>query len=222
MVNGTCFAGMFQSNGTNQAWPGVASGYIALLPHANYGAVLGGTGTTADTSLFNSTGNLAAYVPHGTTDFNVAGNLQMGGTTTIDAGRNATLATIAASSVATTGSILSSGGGGVGYSTGAGGTVTQATSKSTGVTLNKVCGQITMNADALAASTTISFLLTNSFIAASDLLILNHVSGGTAGSYAVNAQCGDGTAIINVSNIAGTSLSEAIVIGFAVHKAATA
>jgi hypothetical protein len=31
----------------------------------------------------------------------------------------------------------------VGYSTGTGGTVTQATDKSTGVTLNKRCGQIT-------------------------------------------------------------------------------
>ena len=109
-----------------------------------------------------------------------------------------------------------------GYITGEGGTVTQATSKSTGVTLNKKCGQITLNGAALAANPTVSFTLTNSTIAATDLLVLNHVSAGTAGSYALNAQAGAGSASINVRNITAGSLSEAIVIGFAVIKAVTA
>jgi hypothetical protein len=109
-----------------------------------------------------------------------------------------------------------------GYITGEGGTVTQATSKSTGVTLNKRCGQITLNGAALAADTTVSFTLTNNTIAATDLLVLNHVSAGTAGSYALNAQAAAGSASINVRNITAGSLSEAIVIGFAVIKAATA
>jgi hypothetical protein len=109
-----------------------------------------------------------------------------------------------------------------GYITGDGGTVTQATSKSTGVTLNKRCGQITLNGAALAANTTVSFTLTNNTIAATDLLVLNHVSAGTAGSYALNAQAAAGSASINVRNITAGSLSEAIVIGFAVIKAATA
>ena len=109
-----------------------------------------------------------------------------------------------------------------GYITGEGGTVTQATSKSTGVTLNKRCGQITLNGAALAANTTVSFTLTNNTIAATDLLVLNHVSAGTAGSYALNAQAAAGSASINVRNITAGSLSEAIVIGFAVIKAATA
>jgi hypothetical protein len=109
-----------------------------------------------------------------------------------------------------------------GYITGEGGAVTQATSKSTGVTLNKKCGQITMNAAALAANTTVSFTLTNSTIAATDVLVLNHVSGGTAGSYLLNAQAAAGSASINVRNITGGSLSEAIVIGFAVIKAVIA
>jgi hypothetical protein len=109
-----------------------------------------------------------------------------------------------------------------GYITGEGGAVTQATSKSTGVTLNKKCGQITMNAAALAANTTVSFTLTNSTIAATDVLVLNHVSGGTAGSYLLNAQAAAGSASINVRNITGGSLSQAIVIGFAVIKAVIA
>jgi hypothetical protein len=106
-----------------------------------------------------------------------------------------------------------------GYIVGDGGTVAQSTSKSTAVTLNKRCGQITMNGAALAAATTVTFTLTNSTIAATDLLVLNHVSGGTAGSYLLNAQAAAGSASINVRNITAGSLSEAIVIGFAVVKA---
>jgi hypothetical protein len=106
-----------------------------------------------------------------------------------------------------------------GYVVGEGGTVTQATSKSTGVTLSKKCGQITMNAAALAADTTVTFTLTNTEVVATDIIILNHVSGGTAGSYLLNAQAGSGSASINVRNITSGSLSEAIVIGFAIIKA---
>jgi hypothetical protein len=109
-----------------------------------------------------------------------------------------------------------------GYITGEGGTVAQSSSKSTTVTLNKKCGQITMNGAALAAATTVTFTLTNSTIAATDLLVLNHVSGGTAGSYLLNAQAASGSASINVRNINGSSLSEAIVIGFAIVKAVAA
>ena len=114
-----------------------------------------------------------------------------------------------------------------GYITGEGAAVTQATSKSTAVpttpgTLDKRCGQITMNGAALNAATTVSFTMTNSTIAATDLLVLNHVSGGTAGAYLLNAQCGAGSASINVRNITAGNLSEAIVIGFAVIKAVAA
>jgi hypothetical protein len=109
-----------------------------------------------------------------------------------------------------------------GYITGEGGTVTQATSKATAVTLSKKCGQITMHNASLAADTTVSFTLTNTTIVATDLLVLNHVSGGTAGSYLLNAQAGAGSASINVRNVTAGALAEAIVIGFAVIKAVTA
>jgi len=104
-----------------------------------------------------------------------------------------------------------------GYGTGRD-TVTQATNKSTGVTLNAPCGAITLNSAALSADTTVSFTLTNTSIAATDLLVLNHISGGTAGAYVLNAQAAAGSASINVRNITAGSLSEAIVIGFAIIK----
>jgi len=110
-----------------------------------------------------------------------------------------------------------------GYITGEGGTVTQAPSvKTNTVTLNKKCGRITMHNASLAAATTVTFTLTNSTIAATDLLVLNHVSGGTAGAYLLNAQAAAGSASINVRNVTAGALSEAIVIGFAVIKAVTA
>lgn len=108
-----------------------------------------------------------------------------------------------------------------GYGSGAGGTVSQATNKSTGVTLNARCGQITMNAAELAADTAVSFTLTNSSIAATDVLILNHASAGTLGAYNLAARCAAGSATISVRNLTAGALSEAIVLSFAVIKAAT-
>ena len=125
-------------------------------------------------------------------------------------------------SLSTTGNQVISGTGKQGYATGAGGVVTQATSKATGVTLSKSTGQITLDAAALAASTTVSFTLTNTVIEAGDILVMNHISGGTAGSYSLNAQSAAGSASINVRNISLASLSEAIVIAFAVIKAVAA
>jgi len=125
-------------------------------------------------------------------------------------------------SLSTTGNQVISGTGKQGYATGSGGVVTQLTSKATGVTLSKSTGQITLDSAALAASTTVSFTLTNTVIEAGDILVMNHISGGTAGSYLLNAQSAAGSASINVRNISLGSLSEAIVIAFAVIKAVSA
>jgi hypothetical protein len=110
----------------------------------------------------------------------------------------------------------------IGYITGAGGAVTQLTNKSTSVTLNKTTGQITMNSASLAANTTVSFTLANTKIEAGDVLILNHISGGTNfGSYLLNARSAANSAIIDVRNISSSALTEAIVIAFAVIKSVT-
>jgi hypothetical protein len=125
-------------------------------------------------------------------------------------------------SLSTTANQVITGTGKQGYATGSGGVVTQLTDKTTAVTLSKSTGQITLAGAALAASTTVSFTLTNTVIEAGDILIMNHISGGTAGSYLLNAQSAAGSASINVRNISLGSLSEAIVIAFAVIKAVSA
>jgi len=127
-------------------------------------------------------------------------------------------------SVTTTGSLLVSGTGKQGYATGSGGTASQGSGsgKATGVTLSKSNGSITLDAANLNAATTVSFTLTNTVIEAGDILVMNHLSGGTAGAYTLNAQCAAGSAAINVRNVTAGSLAEAIVIRFAVIKAVSA
>lgn len=111
---------------------------------------------------------------------------------------------------------------GIGYATGAGGTITQPTNKSTTVTLNKVSGAITMNNAALAAGAIVTFGINNTASAATDVLVLNHISGGTAGAYLLNARCQAGSIAIDVRNTTAGLLSEAIVIQYVLIKAVNA
>jgi len=103
----------------------------------------------------------------------------------------------------------------LGYTTDAQGSVTQATSKATAVTLNKSAGKITMDAASLGATTNVTFTLNNSLISPNDVLVLN-VYGGTSGSYnAWVSGLSAGAATITVRNITGGALAEAIAINFA-------
>lgn len=105
----------------------------------------------------------------------------------------------------------------IGYASAAQGAVTQATSKSTGVTLNRSMGKITMNGAALGAGATVLFTLTNSKISANDVLIVNLGSAGTSGAYwPYVANVAAGTAVIGLYNNTAGSLSEAVVVNFAI------
>jgi len=125
-------------------------------------------------------------------------------------------------SLAVTGTITSSGTAGIGYATGAGGTVTQATSKATAFTLSKITGSITFAADALASQTSVSATWTNTTIAANDLVVMTHSSGGTLGAYTVAVTPAAGSATVTLRNTTGGSLSEAPVFRFAVIKSVVA
>lgn len=112
---------------------------------------------------------------------------------------------------------------GGGYTSGAGGTVTQQTNKTTGVTLNKICGQITMNGAALAAAAEVAFTLTNNTIAATDVVVVNIQSVGTAGAYFVTVGAvANGSCSITVGNCSAGSLSQALVLNFVVIKSVSA
>jgi hypothetical protein len=195
------------------------------------GVIVGKTGSSSDLYLSTTGGGELLSNPTGTATLRIGsvsgiivGSAPTGGDKgagTINAAAGLYVqGVLVASSTGFVGTSVPTGG--VGYATGAGGTVTQATSKSTGVTLNKATGQITMNAAALAAGTIVSFVLTNSAVAATDVLVLNHISGGTVGAYTLNAQCAAGSATINIRNNTGGSLSDAIVIQFALIKGVNA
>jgi hypothetical protein len=109
----------------------------------------------------------------------------------------------------------------MGFGTGAGGIVTQATSKSTGVTLNKSCGQITMNGAILNATTSVSFTLTNSVIEAKDIVHMSIVSGASVASYFLSVDAtAAGSCVITLRNYTAGNLTETPVINFAVIKGA--
>ena len=128
---------------------------------------------------------------------------------------------LAVPALAATGAITSSGGG-VGYATGAGGTVTQGSSRATGVTLSKLCGNITMFSAAVAAQATSVFVLTNTFIAATDFILIEHISGTNGGAWQFSVVAAAGSASITVRNVSTASITEATPLRFTVIKGVTA
>jgi hypothetical protein len=118
------------------------------------------------------------------------------------------------------GNVLVTNPAGLGYGTGAGGTVTQATNKGTAVTLNKPTGQITTNNAALGAGVTASFSVNNSLCTAADLVLL---AVGNGSSYTVQLQfVSAGVFNLRLTNTTAGSLSEAVQINFAIIKGASA
>lgn len=111
--------------------------------------------------------------------------------------------------------------GGIGYATGAGSTTTQITSKVTAFTCNTITGQITFNNAALAGSSTTATALWNcSAMSANDIVVFNHVSGGTVGPYTFQCSAqSTSSALICITNNSTQSLSEAPVVRYAIIKA---
>lgn len=116
------------------------------------------------------------------------------------------------------GNVLVTSAGGLGYGVGSGGTVTQATSKSTAVTLNTPTGQITTANSALAAGATATFTLNDSVMSANDVLVVSiNANSPNASSYSVSGLASS-TGTIFLKNTSAGSLSDAVVINFAVIK----
>jgi hypothetical protein len=175
--------------------------------------------------LANPTGSAAA--PSAVT---LAGGLGFSGTTLTAAGAltptsvasSGTISgtAITGSSLAVTGVVTSSGAtSGIGYATGAGGAVTQITSRTTGVTNNKACGAITMFS-AAGSATWATFTVTDSAVAATDTIIANEKSGTNLYMLAVTA-VGAGTFNLSFATTGGTA-TDAPVINYCVIKGVAA
>ena len=117
------------------------------------------------------------------------------------------------------GNVLVTASGGLGYGTGSGGTVTQLTSKSTAVTLNKPCGRITMNNASLASGATTVFQVNNSLVTTNDTVYVNAIDND---HYDVTTGWTSNSAfVIRVKNTTAGALAEALQIQFNVTKGAT-
>lgn len=147
---------------------------------------------------------------------NLAAGVSISGAATIS---NAGVLTLAATQPGAIQSTSPSAG--VGYATGAGGTITQITSSATGVTLNKICGTIVTVALTTAAGAHEKFTVTNSACAlATDVVVLSttYVGGASHGTpvlQAVNVTAGAFDIII--ANVDATNaLDAAMTINFAI------
>jgi hypothetical protein len=108
----------------------------------------------------------------------------------------------------------------IGFTTTNGGTVTQTTSRTTGVTLNAPCGQITLVAGSISGLSSQEFTLTNSYIAATDIVFVTFASGLTATTYDVTVTAtAAGSCKISVHNVNNSATpTDTPVINFAVFK----
>ena len=105
---------------------------------------------------------------------------------------------------------------GVGYATGAGGTVTQATSRTTPVTINKVCGNIVLFTAAGVATYT-SFVVNNTTVGINDTIIVTTV-GGSNNYFAYANKIVDATSFqIHFVSTSGTA-SDTPTINFTIIK----
>lgn len=107
-----------------------------------------------------------------------------------------------------------------------GSTVTQITSRATGVTINALSGTITTDTSSLAAEASAVFVVTNNTVEIGDVIVCSIRSGAialntdvvvtsvAAGSFSIT--------VINNNVASGTAETGAIIINFLVLKAVTA
>lgn len=173
------------------------------------------------TSAAAASGVAVAVVSSGTNE-NLTVDAKGSGTITLNAtGTGNVVLSRAATgvSLATTAGITSSGAtSGVGYATGAGGAITQGTNRTTGVTVNTVTGAITL-ISAAGSATPASFTVTNSAVAATDVVIVNQKSGTDLYEIFVTAVAAGSFRITSFTT--GGTTTEQPVFNFAVIKGVT-
>lgn len=185
--------------------------FLQSATSANFHSMLSGKAGTGNV-VFDNAPSIASPSFTGTPTAEGASwtNLGTVGTVAINGG-TATLSTVRSSAEA------------IGYATGAGGSVTQATSKTTTVTLHKAAGQITMNAASMNAGDEVSFLVLNNKVTSESVV-------SVAGSYLFNSPndyeikmvgCDSGAFRVKVKNISAGTLSESVIINFVVFNGAT-
>lgn len=186
------------------------SGSVVDIYADSSGTAIEAVSGVANAAEVDSDGNASFYIPGGTYHLDIYAT---DGTTSIR--RISDVQMVDFATLSTTG---------IGYAVGAGGTVTQLTSKSTAVTLNTICGQITTHSGSIASSAFAGFQVHNSAVAATDVVVLTPLTGNaTAGTYNCWVEgITTGTFIVIIKNVSGGALAETLTLNFAVIKAVTA
>jgi hypothetical protein len=98
--------------------------------------------------------------------------------------------------------------------------VTQATSITTGVTCNALSGVITTVSQTVAAGAEADFVVTNSTVAATDVITVNIKTHTSAGTFAASvAAVAAGSFTIRLTNLHATAAGDnVLVLNFVVHK----
>lgn len=97
------------------------------------------------------------------------------------------------------------------------GTVTQATSISTGVTLNALNGKVTTVASTLAADASASFVVTNSTVITASNIILGVNYAGTTGKVIAEVVAQEaGAFTVRITNVGTAVLNATVTVGFLV------
>jgi hypothetical protein len=97
---------------------------------------------------------------------------------------------------------------GIGYAAGSGGAVTQLTSRTTGVTLNKPSGAITL-VSAAGTPSWQSLTVTNTLVAATDTIVVNQKSGADLNQIFVTAVAA-GSFVVSFATTGGVTVEQPV------------
>lgn len=106
----------------------------------------------------------------------------------------------------------------IGYGPGIGGTVTQPTSKSTNVALNKTSGQVTMSNASLPGGGVVSFQIANTFASQYDGVVVTGLQTFDWSNYILSATISNSVIIVTLKNDTVAARSEALVFNFQLFR----
>jgi lysophospholipase L1-like esterase len=183
--------------------------------------------STGEVRYYAHTGNMfPTFYSNGLERMRIGatGNVSINNTVTTTATLNVT-GSFSASTTGGFGGALTGGGsiastsktGGIGYAVGSGSTVTQATSRTTAVTINAITGQVTLFSAAGSAAWQ-SFTMTNSSITAKDVLVISWAT--STDIYMTSVKVAAGSAVISFATTGGTTV-EAPIFNYTVIKGQT-
>ena len=205
-----------------------AAGYMSYFDNAGAGSIANTYGFYANNTFPGTAGNYGFYsnLTSGTNNYAfygagsaqsyLGGALTVVGAVTMNNGLTVTGAVTATTNLTTSGP-----GGNFGYATGAGGTITQVTSRTTGISLAKPCGTITLFSTTTTAGQVTEFTFTNSRLAANDVVIFSQKSG--AGTYIIQTRTvSAGSCVVSVYTPFAVGTAEAPSFNFVILKSVTA